>query len=150
MKRVSSFALALVTALATALALCAAVPFDAHAQAGVRPRAAESAEKESGGKEESKASEAQALYEDASKYVERKFEEFRQKQIPYDRLLEQKTYQEQKDLAIQNVARLAARGPLRGADNYYAGLLYALAGNGEGALDSMRRFLAEASDATPE
>ena len=151
MKRVLSFALA----LAPALALCAAAAEVAHAQAGVRPRAVQSAEKETDGKggsasEGAKASEAQALYEDASKYVERKFEEFRQKQVPYDRALEQKTYQEQKDLALQNAARLAARGPLRGTDIYYAGLLYSLAGNGEGALDSLRRFLAEPDGAAPE
>ena len=145
MKRVSSFALALVPALALCAAF-AAVAEVARAQAGVRPRAPESAGQGTNGTAGVKASEAQTLYEDAAKYVERKFEEFRQKQVPYDRLLEQKTYQEQKDLALQNAARLVARGPLRGTDIYYAGLLYALAGNGEGALDSMRRFIADASE----
>src|SRR3954470_18423510 len=104
MKRVLSFAFAFVPALA----LCAAAVEGVRAQAGVRPRAAESAETAPNGKDEAKASEAQTLYEDAAGYVERKFEEFRQKQVPYDRLLEQKTYQEQKDLALQNAARLAA------------------------------------------
>jgi thiol-disulfide isomerase/thioredoxin len=155
MKRVASFALAFVAALATALALCAGTVEVARAQAGVRPRAVQSAGKEPNGKgdaanEGAKASEAQTLYEDAAGYVARKFDEFKQKEVPYDRLLEQKTYQEQKDLSIQNVARLAARGPLRGTDIYYAGLLYALAGNGEGALDSMRRFLAEPADASAD
>jgi thiol-disulfide isomerase/thioredoxin len=147
MKRVSTFGLLLVAA-----ALLASAAGSARAQAGVRPRAAEPSQKEAGGEASSgaKASEAQALYEDAAKYVERKFEEFRQKQVPYDRLLEQKTYQEQKDLALQNAARLAARGPLHGMDVYYAGLLYALAGNGEGSLDSLRRFLAEPGDAKAE
>ena len=148
MKRVSTFALLLLAA-----ALAPRAPAEgARAQAGVRPRAVQPSQKDAGGEASSgaKASEAQTLYEDAAKYVERKFEEFRQRQVPYDRLLEQKTYQEQKDLALQNAARLAARGPLRGTDVYYAGLLYALAGNGEGSLDSLRRFLKEPGDAKPE
>jgi thiol-disulfide isomerase/thioredoxin len=142
MKRVSSFALA----LALASCLCAAAG-EARAQAGVRPRAVQSAEKEPNGNGDAKASEAQTLYDEAAGYAQRKFDEFRQKEIPYDPLLEKKTLQEQKDLALQNAARLAARGPLRGTDNYYAGLLYALAGNGEGALDSMRRFVADPGEA---
>src|SRR5215204_1437674 len=151
MKRVASFALP----LALALAMCAAVPGDARAQAGVRPRAVESADKESAGKgpaaaNAAKASEAQTLYEEAAQYAQRKFDEFREKEVPYDRKLEQKTLQEQKELALQNAARLAVRGPLRGTDLYYSGLLYALAGKGDGALDSMRRFLADNAPAPPD
>src|SRR5687768_2686004 len=149
MKRVSSFALPLALSLASAAA--ALLPARAaHAQAGVRPRAAEAPEKGSAGKagaEGAKASEAQTLYDEAANFAQRKFDEFREKQVPYDRALEQKTLQEQKDLALQNAARLAARGPLRGTDLYYSGLLYALAGKGEGALDSMRKFLADAEPA---
>lgn len=137
MKRVSTFA----PLLALSLAVCAGV---ARGQAGVRPRAAQGAEPHGSA---SKASEAQMLYEDASQYAQRKFDEFRQKQLPYDPLLEQKTMQEQKDLALQHAARLAARAPLRGTDLYYAGLLYSLAGKGEGALDSMRKFIADAEPA---
>lgn len=135
MKRASTFALP----LALSLALCTAAT--ARGQAGVRPRTAEGAEE--GSKGAAKASEAQTLYEEASQYAQRKFDEFRQHNVPYDPLLEQKTLQEQKDLALQHAARLAARAPLRGTDLYYAGLLYSLAGKGEGALDSMRKFLAE-------
>ena len=138
MKRVSTFALL----LALPLALCAGV---ARGQAGVRPRTAEGAEKD--GTDAAKASEARTLYEEASQYAQRKFDEFRQKQVPYDPLLEQKTLQEQKDLALQHAARLAARAPLRGTDLYYSGLLYSLAGKGEGALDSMRKFLADTEPA---
>lgn len=139
MKRVLTFA----PLLAFALAVCAGA---AHGQAGVRPRAAQGTEKESNGNV-AKTSEAQTLYEEASQYAQRKFDEFRQKQLPYDPLLEQKILQEQKDLALQHAARLAARAPLRGTDLYYAGLLYSLAGKGEGALDSMRKFLADAEPA---
>ncbi len=144
MKRVSTFALAL------SLAACAALPRGARAQAGVRPRAAQAPEAQDaagGGADAAKPSEAQALYDEAAAYAQRKFDEFREKQVPYDRALEQKTLQEQKELALQNAARIAVRGPLAGTDLYYSGLLYALAGKGDGALDSMRRFLADAGDA---
>src|SRR5215210_6397578 len=146
MKRVSTFTLV----LAVSLAACAALPGGARGQAGVRPRTAQGAEKEPAGKgtaDAAKASEAQTLYEEASQYAQRKFDEFRQKNVPYDRLLEQKTLQEQKDLALQHAARLAARAPLRGTDIYYSGLLYSLAGKGEGALDSMRKFLTDTEPA---
>lgn len=144
MKRVSTFALA----LALSQALWSAAPAAARAQAGVRPRTAEGAGTgQDGAAAAAKTSEAQALYEEAAQYAQRKFDEFRQKQMPYDPLLEQKTLQEQKDLALQNAARLAARAPLRGTDLYYSGLLYSLAGKGEGALDSMRKFLADAGPA---
>jgi thiol-disulfide isomerase/thioredoxin len=146
MKRVSTFTLL----LTISLAVCASARVGARGQAGVRPRTAQGTEKGQNGKgdaEASKASEAQMLYEEASQYAQRKFDEFRQKQMPYDPLLEQKTLQEQKDLALQQAARLAARAPLRGTDLYYAGLLYSLAGKGEGALDSLRKFLAETDPA---
>src|SRR5687767_3714424 len=152
MKRVSSFALPLALSLASAAA--ALLPARAaHAQAGVRPRAAEAPEKGSAGKadaEGAKASEAQTLYDEAASFAQRRFDEFREKQVPYDRALEQKTLQEQKELALQNAARIAVRGPLRGTDLYYSGLLYALAGKGEGALDSMRRFIADDAPAAPD
>jgi thiol-disulfide isomerase/thioredoxin len=146
MKRVSTLALL----LTLSLALCAAVTVGARGQAGARPRTAQEPEKESNGKghaEAAKTSEAQTLYEEAAQYAQRKFDEFRKQQVPYDRLLEQKILQEQKDLALEHAARLAARAPLRGTDLYYSGLLYSLAGKGEGALDSMRKFLADTDPA---
>src|SRR5688572_5618061 len=148
MKRVSVFVIAL------ALAACAALAVGALAQAGVRPRAAQTPAADEAGKtpaaDGAKTTEAQSLYEEAAGYAQRKFDEFRQKQLPYDRALEQRTLQEQKDLALQNAARVAVRGPLRGSDLYYSGLLYALAGKGEGALDSMRKFLADAEPAAAD
>ncbi|HEX6185122.1 MAG TPA: TlpA disulfide reductase family protein [Pyrinomonadaceae bacterium] len=151
MKRVSSFALS----LALSLAVCAAVAADARAQAGARPRVAQEPDKGNGDKDpaasdDAKKSEAQRLYEEAADYAQRKFTEFEQKKIPHDPTLEQKTLQEQKELALQNAARIAVRGPLRGTDLYYSGLLYALAGKGEGALDSMRRFIADDAPAAPD
>jgi thiol-disulfide isomerase/thioredoxin len=140
-----------ISAHAAALVLCVvALSSGAHAQSGVQPRAVQEQNKEAAGKDSATAGEAHALYEDAAQYAQRKFEEFHKSETPYDRALEQKTLQEQRDLAVQNVARLAARGPLRGTDLYYAGLLYALAGKGEGALDSMRKFLADSDAASPD
>src|SRR5438270_1117714 len=137
--------------LALALALLFAPP-GAHAQSGVKPNgdargvdakgASEAAPDglkvagERGGE-----SSAQSLYDEAAAYAQRKFDEFRKNEVPYDRALEQKTYQEQKDLALRNVRQLAARAPLGGTDLYYAGLLYGLAGRPEDALVSMLRFL---------
>src|ERR1044071_3309852 len=122
MKRVSTYALL----LALPLGLCAAGV--ARGQAGARPRAAEGAGTD--GRDVGKTSEAQTLYEEASRYAQDKFDEFKKNKVPYDPLLEQKTLQEQRDLALQHAARLATRAPLRGTDLYYSGLLYTLAGKG--------------------
>ncbi len=96
------------------------------------------------------AADAGALYEDASKYVERKFEEFRQKRVPFSRALAADTYQQQRDLAARHAARLVARGNLAGADHYYLGQLYNLAGKSAEAIEPLRRFLASGSVGTKE
>ena len=152
MKRVFTHALPFALSLA---AWAAASATDTRGQAGVRPRTAQGPDAQQGAvkgaaADAAKPSEAQALYDEAAAYAQRKFDEFREKQLPFDRALEQKTLQEQKDLALQNAARLAVRGPLSGTDLYYSGLLYALAGKGDGALDSMRRFLADAAPVAPD
>jgi thiol-disulfide isomerase/thioredoxin len=85
---------------------------------------------------------AATLYEDASKYVERKFEEFRQNRVPFSRALAGETYQQQRDLAARHAAQLVARGNLAGLDHYYLGLLYNLAGKSPETVESLRRFLA--------
>src|SRR5947209_11323413 len=152
MKRVLTFTPAFA---ALALALLFA-PMAARAQSGVKPNggtrngdakdahAGEAApDGASGVGAKAGAGSAQALYDEAAGYAQRKFDEFRKNNVPYNHGLEQKTYQEQKDLALRNVTQLVARGPLGGTGLYYAGLLYALAGKPEGALDSMRRFLAD-------
>jgi len=88
------------------------------------------------------AGDAGALYEDASKYVERKFEEFKRTRTPYDRALATKTYREQRELAARHAAALVARGQLAGADQYYLALLYDLAGKTPEIIEPLRRFLA--------
>jgi thiol-disulfide isomerase/thioredoxin len=89
---------------------------------------------------------AAALYEDASKYVERKFEEFRQNRVPFSRALATETMRQQRELAARHAAQLVARGNLAESDHYYLGLLYDLAGKSPEAVESLRRFLAR--DAT--
>ncbi|HST51773.1 MAG TPA: TlpA disulfide reductase family protein [Pyrinomonadaceae bacterium] len=129
---------------------------EARAQSGVKPNpqpdgANKSSTATDGSKTEgSKADDAKALYDDAAVYAQRKFDELRKNDVPYDKSLEQRVVGEQKALALENVKRLVARGPLHGTDLYYSGLLYALAGKGDAALDSMRHFLDDAGGATDE
>ncbi|HEX8476425.1 MAG TPA: TlpA disulfide reductase family protein [Pyrinomonadaceae bacterium] len=88
---------------------------------------------------------AAALHEEAAQYANKKFDEFASKRVPYDQQLANKILQEQRDLALRNAATLAARGPLKGTDIFYLGKLYAIAGKHEGAVEAMRRFIAEVS-----
>jgi thiol-disulfide isomerase/thioredoxin len=85
---------------------------------------------------------AATLYEDASKYVERKFEEFKQNRVPFSRALATETFQQQRELAARHAAQLVARGNLAGADYYYLGMLYNLAEKSAETAESLRRFLA--------
>jgi len=93
---------------------------------------------------------ARALYEDASKYVERKFDEFRRNRMPFSRALATETFQQQRDLAARHAAQLIARGNLAGADHYYLGLLYELAGKSAESIEALRRFLAPDAKGTKE
>jgi len=86
---------------------------------------------------------AQSLFEDANGYLGRKYQEFNKQNLPYDPKLEQRTKQEQLNLARQNAATLQARKKLKGDDLYYLGLLFHLANNGDAALSSMLQFLKE-------
>lgn len=86
---------------------------------------------------------ARALYEEAENYTRVRFGEFARTGVPYNQGLEQKIFQERRELAARNAARLDARGPLHGPDLYYAGLLYTLADKTDASLDALRRFLAE-------
>ena len=52
---------------------------------------------------------ARTLFEDADKYITRKYEDFNRRKLGFDPKLESATKQEQKDLAAQNAAILAAR-----------------------------------------
>src|SRR6185436_17162249 len=52
---------------------------------------------------------AAQLYEAADKYVQKKFEAFEKLKMPYDEQLERKVKKEQRDLAANSAALLAAR-----------------------------------------
>jgi thiol-disulfide isomerase/thioredoxin len=85
---------------------------------------------------------AKVLFEDARAYLDRAYAEFNKQKLPFNQKLEAKTKQDQKDLAAEYAAVLQARKKLDDADVYYLGMLYHLAGNGAGALEAMRRYLA--------
>ncbi len=89
---------------------------------------------------------AEALYDEANRYLEKKFAEFNKQKLAYDRKLEESTKQEQKELAARNAAILGARPLLKDNDYYYLGMLHHLAGNSDQALESMRRFIRENAD----
>ena len=88
---------------------------------------------------------AAKLFEEADNYARKKFEEFEKRKMPFDKQLEEKVKQEQRDLAARHAATVAAR-QVAGEDVYYLGMLYNLARNFDGALEMMRRFL----DGNPE
>lgn len=92
---------------------------------------------------------APQLYEDANTYVQKKFADFEKRSMPYDQRIEEKIKQEQRELAARYATTLTARKP-EGKDIYYLGLLYNLAGNYDGALEAMRRFLTENPNADGE
>jgi thiol-disulfide isomerase/thioredoxin len=126
-----------------ALALCASVfCHAARAQSDLKPKP-DGDGAGSATATEAKPDDAQALYEEAAGYARHRFDEFAKSGMPYDKALEAKTLQEQKDLALRNASTLAKREPLSGNALYYEGLLYALASKGESALNSLGRFLEE-------
>ena len=85
---------------------------------------------------------AKVLFEEARAYIDKTFAEFNKRKIAYDQKLEAKTKQDQKDLAAKYAAVLQARKSLTDVDVYYLGMLHHLAGNGAGALEAMRNYLA--------
>jgi thiol-disulfide isomerase/thioredoxin len=92
---------------------------------------------------------AAKLFEEADNYAKKKFEEFEKLKMPFDKQLEEKIKQEQRDLAARHAATVAARTPA-GDDVYYLGMLYNLSHNFDGALEMMRRFLNENPQANGE
>jgi thiol-disulfide isomerase/thioredoxin len=84
---------------------------------------------------------AEALFEEANSFVDRKYQEFNQKKVNYDPKLAAATEQEQRELAAKHAATLEGRSELRAEDYYYLGRLYHLTANTDGALSAMRRFL---------
>jgi thiol-disulfide isomerase/thioredoxin len=81
------------------------------------------------------------LFEEARQYVDKTFIEFNRQKIPYDQKLDARTRQEQKDLATKYAVELQSRKHLADADVYYLGMLHHTAGNEDGALEAMRRYL---------
>jgi cytochrome c biogenesis protein CcmG/thiol:disulfide interchange protein DsbE len=88
---------------------------------------------------------ASAMYDHASKFLERKFAELNRAGTPYSPALEMSVRQQQRELAETYAARLAARPKLANDDDYYLGLLNQLAGKTDSVADPLRRFLVEAS-----
>ena len=84
---------------------------------------------------------AAELYQEANSYLDKKYAEFNKQKVAYDRALEAKTKQEQKDLARTFADTLSARKHLPSSDLYFLGMLRHLEGNGDGALEVMGRFL---------
>src|SRR6185503_5770736 len=84
---------------------------------------------------------AKVLYQEAKAYLDTAFAGFNKQKIAYDQKLEAKTKQEQKDLAAKYAAVLQTRKSLPHGDVYYLGMLHYLAGNADGALEAMRRYL---------
>jgi thiol-disulfide isomerase/thioredoxin len=84
---------------------------------------------------------AATLFEEASSYAPKKFEEYQRTKQSNDPKFLEKTLQEQRELAARNAAQLTGRGKLEGMDLYYLGMLYNLADNADGAIDALKRFL---------
>lgn len=92
---------------------------------------------------------AAQLFEDADNYARKKFEEFEKTKVPFDKQLEEKIKQEQRDLATSYAAALTKR-TLAKEDIYFLGLLYNIAKNFDGAMETMRRYLRENPETTGE
>lgn len=86
---------------------------------------------------------ASELYEEASGYAAKKFQEFQSRQLPFDPKLLEKTVQEQRELAARYAAELIARQNLSGDDFYYTGMLFHLSANEERTLEFLKRFLGD-------
>ena len=85
---------------------------------------------------------AAELFEEANAYAKTKFNEFKEKKIPYSEKLRQQTVQEQKQLAAKNAAILLARSGLAGEDFYFLGMLHWIAENADGADEALKKFIA--------
>src|ERR1043165_8340146 len=84
---------------------------------------------------------ASALYDEASGYAARKFQEFASKKMAYDPKLAEQTLKEQKELAARHAATLSARKNLTPDDLYYLGLLYSISNNEDRTLETLAKFL---------
>ena len=86
---------------------------------------------------------AAELYDEASKYADRKFEDFNRRKLTFNPTLLEQTLQEQRRLASLNATQLSSRPNLAGEDLYYLGMLYHLSGNEERAIETLHRFIGD-------
>jgi len=118
------------------LLLCAAVGVSAQSGRVAPPTPDEQVADKS-----SKLSAAE-LFDETNAYAKNKFNEFKEKKIPYSEKLRQQTVQEQKQLAAKNAAILLARTGLAGEDFYFLGMLHWIAENSDGADEALKKFIA--------
>ena len=88
---------------------------------------------------------AAALYKVVEDYPREQFAEMRAQGKSPGRNAGELFAGEQRELAARYAAKLAARPGLAGADLFYLGALYNLAGKKRETLDTMRRYLAEST-----
>jgi thiol-disulfide isomerase/thioredoxin len=81
------------------------------------------------------------MFEDASTYAKRKFEEYKNKKVPFSEALREKTLLEARQLAARYAAQLETRR-LSGEEFYHLGSLHILAENNDGASEAFRKYLA--------
>jgi thiol-disulfide isomerase/thioredoxin len=82
-----------------------------------------------------------ALYDDASGYAARKFQEYAAKKLPFDPKLAEQALKEQKELAARYAAELNERANLSSDDLYFQGMLYHISANEERTIETFKRFL---------
>src|SRR4051812_31052117 len=91
-------------ALAALAVFACASQYAARAQSGVKSKTdgdgAGASSSSSSSSSAAKAGDAKALYEEAAGYAQRHFDEFAKSGVPFDKSLEAKMLQEQKDLAL--------------------------------------------------
>jgi thiol-disulfide isomerase/thioredoxin len=82
-----------------------------------------------------------ALFDEASGYAARKFQEYASRKLPFDPKLAEQALKEQKELAARYAAELDARKNLSLDDLYFMGLLYHTSANEERTIETFKRFL---------
>ncbi len=94
-----------------------------------------------------RAGDAAALYAEAEGYARKKYEAFERDGVRYDQKLVEEVEREGRNLAARYAAQVSARDSLGAQEVFYLGQLYSLAEDGERAVATMRRFLAENAQA---
>jgi thiol-disulfide isomerase/thioredoxin len=90
------------------------------------------------------------LYAEAESYARKKYEAFEREGIGYDQKLVEQVEREQRALAARYAAEVSARESLSAKEVLYLGQLYNIAEDGERAIATMRRFIAENVQATSD